>query len=173
MKIVLCLMMILSGMAAGYLKSRSYENRVLNLRDLAMCLNRVESEMGYRRDSLLLVFRRVGKRNENSAERFFFAVSEGMEENPGADFEDIWRDAAGLVYGENTASFSPSDMELLTGFGKVLGKTDFEYQKPFFSEMHRLLREHIEEAEIERGSKGKVYQGLYIAVSAAGAIILF
>ena len=72
MKIVLCLMMILSGMAAGYLKRRSYENRVLNLRDLAMCLNRVESEMGYRRDSLLLVFRRVGKKNENSAERFFF-----------------------------------------------------------------------------------------------------
>ena len=172
MKMILSLILIASGGAVGYLKSRMYQNRLLHLQELSAAFRRVETEMAYRKDPLVKIFRRIGMRRSDDAERFFFDAALRLE-NSNENLEQIWREALFSIYAGNGKSMTDEDLEFLQRFGAILGQTDVFHQKLHFTELQSELEFREEEAKQEIAIRGRVCRGLYLAVSAAGAILLF
>ena len=169
-KSVLCLLIILAGIAAGQLKAKSYENRVFHLQELITALKILESEMKYRMDPLPDLLIRVSTIKAGMSGDFLETAGRLLKIQIGHDFSECWSDAVETAYQES--ALNKEDKRILSDLGIELGKTDMDSQTGMFQRTFALLEAQAEEAIEEKKSKGKMYKSLGPAIGILIVIVL-
>lgn len=167
---ILCILIILAGVAIGQLKAKSFENRVFHLQELITSLKVLESEMKYRMDPLPDLLIRVSTIKEGMSGTLLETAGRLLKIQTGQDFSQCWGDAVETAYQES--ALNKEDKRILTDLGIELGKTDMESQTGMFQRTFALLEAQVEEAIEEKRSKGKMYKSLGPAIGILIVIVL-
>lgn len=167
---ILCILIVLSGIAIGQLKAKSYDNRVYHLNELITTLKVLESEMKYRMDPLPDLLIRVSKIREGMSADLMESAGLLLKSRNAFDLPECWQEAVATAYMES--ALSKEDKRILTELGIELGKTDLVNQSGMFQRTVAMLEAQASEAAEEKKTKGKMYKSLGAAMGVLIVIVL-
>lgn len=166
----LCILIILSGIAIGHLKAKTYENRVYHLQELITTLKVLESEMKYRMDPLPDLLIRISKIKEGMSAVLMESAGLLLQSRNAFDLPGCWKEAVETAYMES--ALNKEDKRILTDLGIELGKTDMVNQSGMFQRTVSLLEAQAAEAAEDNKTKGKMYKSLGAAIGVLIVIVL-
>lgn len=146
----------------GILKSKSYENRVIELSKLKNALVMFESKLKFTYEPLKNIFEEISNviyKNENNV----FSITAKEERN----IYKAWCNGI-----DNTLFLNNEDKEVIKMMGKMLGKTDIEGQLSEISLGLELLNKQIKDAENEKNKNCKLYKTMGVILGLGISIIL-
>lgn len=167
---LLCIFILLSGVAIGQLKAKTYDNRVYHLQELITTLKVLESEMKFRMDPLPDLFLRISKITAGMSGKLLETTCQLLKDQNARDFPECWREAVEIAYIES--SLTKEDKRILSDLGIELGKTDMGSQYSLFLRTFSLLDAQVAEAIEDKKTKGKMYKSLGSAVGVLVVILL-
>ena len=137
----------------GILKSKTFENRVIELRKVQSSLNMFKTKIEFTYEPIKDIFEDISNvvyQNENN----IFKNTTEIMENKNAS--QSWYQAL-----ENLKKdFTKEDKEVLKTMGKLLGKTDKVGQISEICLTENLLELQMQKAEIEKNKNVKLYKTL-------------
>lgn len=169
-KWTLCILILLAGVGIGWLKAKTYENRVYHLQELITTLKILESEMKYRLDPLPDLFIRVSSIKAGMSSTLLETAGRLLKIQISQDFAECWKEAVEVAYQES--ALNKEDKRILTDLGIELGKTDMQSQSGMFLRTFTLLESQAEEAIEEKKTKGRMYKSLGPAIGILVVILL-
>ncbi len=169
-KLVLSMVIIISGVMVGKLLSKPYENRVDHLQSMIIALNLLESEMKYRLDPLGEIFARVGRDCNGYVSTLFYKASAMLENYDLEDFNEAWNRLVLEVFSQS--SLTKKDRAIIGEIGLELGRTDISGQGSIFQRIYMKLEDQIREASDINAGKGKMFTSLGTAAGILIVIIL-
>ena len=169
-KWIFCILILLSGVAIGQLKAKTFENRAYHLQELITTLKVLESEMKYRLDPLPDLFMRVSTVKPGMSGMLLESAGRFLKIHASTDFAECWKEAVETAYQES--ALNKEDKRIITDLGIELGKTDMESQSGMFSRTFSLLEAQALEAIEEKRTKGKMYKSLGPAIGTLIVILL-
>ncbi len=164
---ILCILILLAGIATGHLKAKTYDNRAYHLQELITTLKVLEAEMKYRMDPLPELLIRVSKIKEGMSADLLLSAGLLLQNQASRDSSICWEEAVQTAYLES--SLNKEDKRIIADLGIELGKTDMESQTGMFIRTFSLLEAQAAEASEEKKTKGKMYKSLG---SAAGVLLV-
>jgi len=167
---ILCILILLGGVAIGQLKAKTYDNRVYHLQELITTLKVLESEMKYRLDPLPDLLIRVSTAKPGMSGMLMETAGRLLKIQTVLDFAECWEEAIETAYQES--ALNAEDKRILNDLGIELGKTDMESQNGMFQRTYSLLEAQVEEAVEEKKSKGRMYKSLGPAIGILIVILL-
>lgn len=168
LKIVLCIVIVLSCGGLGIIKAQAFSGRYKDLNDLKNMIKILETEMSYKKDPLPNAFKRISEYKENRAMELLQIASQYMAER--LEFSLCWDRAIAEVY--DRSDLTNEDVMILKDMGLQLGKSDIQGQAAMFSLVNVKLDDQIKEADQAKKTKGKMYKSLGFSIGAVIAIIL-
>lgn len=166
----LYILIFMTSSLLGYLKALNYTQRESELKELVQALISLESEMQYRRDTLLVCINRVCQNKENSATLFFSILYDKLFSSNENNFFKAW--CASVDKGYKHRSLTSSDVMIVKDIGLDLGKSDIQSQGRLFARQYQLLDAQILQAQEDCRTKGKMYKSLGISIGIVMVIIL-
>lgn len=167
-KILLCLIIIISSGALGLLKTQTFSQRIRELNDVRTMLHQLSIEISYRKDPLLVTFRRIASQKNDISSQLLTSCAEHMSSYK--EFGQCWTAAIDEVF-ENT-SMKKEDKAILLELGAQLGKSSIEGQSDMFRLTEEKLVHQINQAVKEKDSKGKMYGGLGFSLGIVISVLL-
>lgn len=161
----LLLIIFLACMYIGRIISIQYKNRVEELQEMKKSLLGLETKMKYTYEILPEIFIEISKGLKQNISNIFENASLFMKEK---NAKEAWIEA---IQTSNT-SMTKEDLEILKGFGKLLGKTDIEGQVGQIELTNQFLDAQIEKAQKERAKNEKLYKTLGTVFGLAIVILL-
>ena len=137
----------------GILKSKTYENRVIELRKVQSSLNMFKTKIEFTYEPIKEIFEEISRiiyQNENN---IFKNTNVLMKER---EVTLSWYESIENIRND----FTKEDKETLKTMGKLLGKTDKTGQIREISLTENLLENQIQKAEIDRNKNVKLYKTL-------------
>ena len=156
---------VLVCMYLGNLKSKTFENRVVELRNVQASLNMFKTKIEFTYEPIQEIFEEISKIIYQNKENIFESTIEIMKEK---ELALAWYDSIQKIKND----FTKEDKETLKTMGKLLGKTDKEGQIREICLTENLLEGQIQKAEIEKSKNVKLYKTLG-TVFGLGISILF
>lgn len=150
---VLLLIVFLACMYIGKTISDQYKKRVEELKEMKKSFLSLETKMKYTYEVLPEIFIEIAKGLKQNIGKIFENASSYMKEKSA---KDAWIEAVDT----SKTSMTKEDLEILKGFGKLLGKTDMEGQVSQIELTNQFLEVQIEKAEKERLKNEKLYKTL-------------
>jgi len=169
-KLILCFLILLSGIGAGLLKAKTFDNRIYHLQDLVTTLKVLESEMKYRMDPLPELLIRVSSIKDGLGAELMETAGQLLKNRVSNNMSDCWKEAIETVYRDS--ALNSEDIRIATDLGIELGKTDMENQTGMFQRTFSLLAAQTEEAIEEKKTKGRMYKSLGSAIGVLIVILL-
>ncbi len=169
-KLIICIIILLSGAGVGQLKAKTYDNRVYHLQDLLTTLKILESEMKYRLDPLPDLLMRVSTIKEGMSSELLEIAARLLREPSSPGLSACWEKAVEIAYRDS--ALNKEDKRIVADLGIELGKTDVANQHSMFHRTFSLLEVQVSEAVEEKRTKGKMYKSLGTAIGAL-IVILF
>lgn len=151
--------------AIGLLISKTYENRVKELKEFKNILNIMKSKMKFTYEPLGEIFRQIAKDNNTRVENIFAHMANKMIF---CRTKETWESCIE----DADISINKEDKDILKKLGKLLGQTDIDGQISEIEVTQNLLDLQIEKAEEERRKNQKMYKTLGVIVGLAFVIIL-
>ena len=162
------LLIVIFGLstAIGMTISKSYENRVIELKELKNILNIMKTKIKFTYEPLADIFRQIANKNETNVEKIF-----GQMANQITYFQtrEVWENCIQ----EADISLNQEDKDILKKLGKLLGQTDVDGQISEIEVTENFLNMQIEKAEEEKKKNQKMYKTLGITIGLIFVIILF
>ena len=152
--------------AIGLMISKSYENRVIELKEFKNILNIMKTKIKFTYEPLAEIFKQISKDNQTNIEKIFDKMSKQLTFYPA---RDVWE----KCIQEADISINQHDKDILKKMGKLLGQTDVEGQISEIEVTEKFLNMQIEDAEEEKKKNQKMYKTLGITVGLVFVIILF
>lgn len=146
----------------GILKSKSFENRVIELSKFQSALVMFESKLKFTYEPIKNIFEEISNVIYKNESNIFFLTSK-EEKN----INKAWCDGANKILFINN-----SDKEVVKTIGKLLGKTDIEGQLSEISLGLDLISKQIKDAECEKNKNSKLYKTMGIIFGLGISIIL-
>lgn len=146
----------------GILKSKSFENRVIELSKFQSALVMFESKLKFTYEPIKNIFEEISNVIYKNESNIFFSTSK-EEKN----INKAWCENAG-----NILFLNNSDKEVIKTMGKLLGKTDIEGQLSEISLGLDLIGKQIKDAEYERNKNSKLYKTMGVILGLGISIIL-
>lgn len=146
----------------GFLKSKTFENRVLELSKFQNALVMFESKLKFTYEPIKSIFEEISKviyKNENNV--FFYTSKE--ERN----IYNAW--CIGI---DKNDFFNDEDKNVTKMMGKLLGKTDIDGQLSEIELGLELINKQIKAAEIEKNKNSKLYKTMGVILGIGISIIL-
>ena len=146
----------------GILKSKSFENRVIELSKFQSALVMFESKLKFTYEPIKNIFEEISNviyKNESNI--FFFTSKEEKDIN-----KACCENASNILFLNN------SDKEVIKTMGKLLGKTDIEGQLSEISLGLDLINKQLVDAEYERNKNSKLYKTMGVILGLGISIIL-
>ena len=156
------------GLSAGIglVIAKTYENRVVELREFRNILNIMKTKMKFTYEPLAEIFKQIAKNNETNIEKIFSQMAIQITYS---HTRDVWENCI-----ENAdISINKEDKDILKKLGKLLGQTDVEGQISEIEMTENFLNMQIIKAEEEKKKNQKMYKTLGIVVGLVFVIILF
>ena len=162
------LLIVIFGLstAIGVTISKSYENRVIELKELKNILNIMKTKIKFTYEPLADIFKQIANKNETNVEKIF-----GQMANQITYFQtrEVWENCIQ----EADISLNQEDKDILKKLGKLLGQTDVDGQISEIEVTENFLNIQIEKAEEEKKKNQKMYKTLGITIGLIFVIILF
>ena len=152
--------------AIGMTISKTYENRVIELKEFKNILNIMKTKIKFTYEPLAEIFKQIANNNETNVEKIF-----GQMANQLTYFQtrEVWENCIQ----EADISINQEDKDILKKLGKLLGQTDVDGQISEIDVTENFLNMQIEKAEEEKKKNQKIYKTLGITVGLIFVIILF
>jgi stage III sporulation protein AB len=165
-------MIIGSSTLFGYCKGNSYKKRVEILKSFRSSLQMLETEIIYGATSLPYAFKNVGKKICYPFKDFYECMSEGLLERKFDFVDEAWNEICDYVLVDKGLGVKREDVELIKGFGKVIGCSDKEDQKKHFDLFYVQINGNIDKAEEDRKSNEKIYKGMGFLIGSGLSILM-
>ena len=163
------LLVISCGMM-GLIIASSYHQRVKNLRQLALFIQLLESEIHFVQTTLPDILKKVGSQFSGPFRRFLQSLKKGLQEGSGDSFADIWIESTGIL---EAIGFPSQVVEDLRGFSIVLGSSDVAEQEKHLTLLLKRVEQSLEEAQAERNKQTKLWQYLGFCIGLLLVLLLF
>lgn len=164
-KIVLLFLVFLCCSYIGITISSQYKKRVEELKEMKKSFIAIETKMKYTYEVLPEIFKEVSVGLKENIKNIFEKARLLMEEKTA---KEAWVEAL-----ENTkTNMTKEDVEILKGYGKLLGKTDIEGQVSQIELTNEFLETQIKKAEQELIKNEKLYKTLGTVSGLAIVILL-
>ena len=152
--------------AIGLAISKTYENRVIELKEFKNILNAMKTKIKFTYEPLAEIFREVANKNDTNIEKIF-----GQMANQITYFQtrEVWENCIQ----EADISINQEDKDILKKLGKLLGQTDVEGQVSEIEVTQNFLDMQIDKAEEEKRKNQKMYKTLGVTMGLIFVIILF
>lgn len=152
--------------AIGLVVSKSYENRVTELKEFKNILNMMKAKIKFTYEPLAEIFKQIANKNETNVERIF-----GQMANQITYFQtrEVWEECIQ----DADISINQEDKDILKKLGKLLGQTDVEGQVSEIEVTENFLNMQIEKAEEDKKKNQKLYKTLGVTIGLIFVIILF
>ena len=167
-KALLCLVIIISSGALGLLKSQAFSQRIKELNDIRLMVRQLNTEINYRKDPLIITFRRIAEQNSNISSKLLTKCVDQMTSYK--EFGQCWNAALEEVCSDT--SLKKEDKMILAELGTQLGKSSVEGQADMFRLTEEKLLHQINLAVKEKDSKGKMFGGLGFSLGIVISVLL-
>ena len=164
-KTFILLLIFIASINGGKIIAKRYSNRVQELRDMKNALNIFLTKIKFTYEAIPFSFREISENINGNIGKIFKNASENMK---GESAGDAWQNAVEQI----ETSLTKEDKDVITGLGKLLGKTDLDGQISEIKLVQNFLNTQIEIAEKERQKNEKMYRTLGGVVGLAIIIIL-
>ena len=151
--------------AIGFVISKMYENRVIELKEFKNILNIIKTKIKFTYEPLAEIFKQISKDNSNNIEKIFGQMANQLNYN---QVKDVWNDCIQSA----DISINQEDKDIIKKLGKLLGQTDVEGQVGEIEVTQNFLDMQIEKAEEEKKKNQKMYKTLGITIGLVFVIIL-
>lgn len=162
------LLVIIFGLssAIGLAISKTYENRVVELKEFKNILNIMKTKIKFTYEPLAEIFKQISNNNESNVEKIF-----GQMANQITYYQtrEVWENCIQ----EADISINQEDKDILKKLGKLLGQTDVEGQVSEIEVTEKFLDMQIDKAEEEKRKNQKMYRTLGVTIGLIFVIILF
>lgn len=152
--------------AIGMTISKSYENRVVELKEFKNTLNIMKTKIKFTYEPLAEIFYQIANSNETSVEKIFGQMSNQITYYP---TKEVWENCIQ----EADISINQEDKDILKKLGKLLGQTDVDGQVSEIEVTENFLDMQIDKAEEEKKKNQKIYKTLGVTIGLIFVIILF
>lgn len=152
--------------AIGLMISKSYENRVVELKEFKNILNIMKTKIKFTYEPLTEIFKQISKDNQTNVEKIFGQMANQLTYYPA---RDVWENCIQ----EADISINQEDKDVLKKMGKLLGQTDVEGQISEIEVTEKFLSMQIDKAEEEKKKNQKMYKTLGVTIGLVFVIILF
>ena len=152
--------------AIGLVISKTYENRVTELKEFKNILNIMKTKIKFTYEPLAEIFKQIANKNESNIEKIF-----GQMANQITYYQtrDVWENCIQ----DADISINQEDKDILKRLGKLLGQTDVEGQVSEIEVTQNFLNMQIEKAEEDKKKNQKLYKTLGVTIGLIFVIILF
>ena len=161
-KFLILLTIFGASTSIGFLLSRKYKNRVIELNKIRNALLMFKSKIEFTYEPITNIFGDISKIIYLDEKNIFNETIKKNKEIYGA-----WNDSIDEVKN----NLSKEDKDIIKMFGKMLGKTDIKGQVSEIVLTQSLIEKQIENAEKEREKNVKLYKTMGI-VSGIGICII-
>ena len=162
-----CILMIVTGAAAGYLQSKKLTARTLFFEEYEKFLSELTLQIRYDSGSLERILEKLSNYDYRRLAPVIQVCCERMQ--AGDPLSDAWSRGVGKLSKDN--GLLKGDIELLLGFGKGLGISDLEGQLSHLNLNGELAKRKLEEAGECKLKKGKLYQMLGVSAGITTALL--
>lgn len=162
---ILLLLVFLFCSYIGKMISSQYKKRVEELKEMKKSFIVIETKMKYTYEVLPEIFKEVARGARENIKEIFENAILLMEERTA---NEAWIEAIGKA----RTSMTKEDIEILKGYGKLLGKTDIDGQVSQIELTNEFLETQIEKAEKELIKNEKLYKTLGTTCGLAIVILL-
>ena len=152
--------------AIGLAISKSYGNRVIELKEFKNILNVMKTKIKFTYEPLAEIFKQIANKNETNVERIFGQMANQINYY---QTREVWENCIQ----EADISISQEDKDILKKLGKLLGQTDVEGQVSEIEVTENFLNMQIDKAEEEKKKNQKMYKTLGVVAGLTFVIILF
>lgn len=162
------LLMAIFGLstAIGLAISKTYEKRVVELREFKNILNIIKTKIKFTYEPLSEIFKQISNKNETDIEKIFGKMASQITYS---QTRDVWESCIQ----ESDISINQEDKDVLKKLGKLLGQTGVEGQVSEIEVTESFLNTQIEKAEEERKKNQKMYKTLGVTIGLIFVIVLF
>ena len=151
--------------AIGFLISKSYQNRVVELKEFKTILNIMKTKIKFTYEPLREIFLQISKDNNTKIEKIFGQMACQIQYE---QVEKVWSTAIQKA----DISINQEDKNIIKKLGKLLGQTDVEGQISEIEVAENFLDMQIEKAEDEKKKNQKMYKTLGVVLGLVFVIIL-
>lgn len=153
-KIAGAVMILVACCGMGFGKSMEYKKRIRDLLNVKKILLMLRGEIKYAKSPLAEAFAAIGKRQENVFGEFLLQVADGMNEQQGETFLQIWENKLELILPKS--ALLKEDRQQLKRLGGQLGYLDREMQISTIDLQVEQLEMLIKRLEEEQGKRCRV-----------------
>ena len=152
--------------AIGLAISKTYENRVVELKEFKNILNIMKTKIKFTYEPLAEIFKQIANNNDTNVEKIF-----GQMANQITYYQtrEVWEDCIQ----DADISINQEDKDVLKRLGKLLGQTDVDGQVSEIEVTQNFLNMKIEKAEEDKKKNQKMYKTLGVTIGLIFVIILF
>ena len=151
--------------AIGFLISKSYQNRVVELKEFKTILNIMKTKIKFTYEPLAEIFKQIAKDNDTEIEKIFGQMANQLSYY---QVKEVWENCIQ----DADISIKQEDKDVLKKLGKLLGQTDVEGQISEIEVTENFLNMQIENAEEEKKKNQKIYKTLGVVAGLVFVIIL-
>lgn len=169
-KIIGGLLIISTSGLMGILFSNRLSIRYRELKNLRRLMQMLETEVTYGATPLPVALSNISKKAEGLISSFFVVVSESLAERSFYSVTDAWTYAADTVLSES--AFQRADIDLVKGFGSILGCSGREDQKKHFELFYLQLKNQEDAALDEINKSARMYRSLGFLLGIAVFVVL-
>ena len=165
-KYILLLAIFALSTAIGLLIAKSYQNRVVELKEFKNILNIMKTKIRFTYEPLAEIFKQISKDNESEVEKIFGQMANQITYYQA---KDVWENCIQ----DADISIKQEDKNILKRLGKLLGQTDVNGQVSEIEVTEEFLSIQIEKAEEEKKKNQKMCKTLGVVSGLVFCIILF
>lgn len=166
-KFIILITIFGASTSIGFLMSKKYKNRVIELREFKNAINTLEAKIKFTYEPIPEIFNQISKNLENNISKIFNKASEYIGENT---TKEAWDKAIEELIPE--LNLNNEDIKIIKNLGNLLGKTDIDGQISEIKVTSNFIDTQIIKAEEERKKNEKMYRNLGTIVGLAIVIIL-
>ena len=152
--------------AIGMAVSKTYENRVVELKEFKNMLNAIKTKIKFTYEPLAEIFKQLANKNDTNIERIFGQMANQITYYP---TREVWENCIQ----DADISINQEDKDILKKLGKLLGQTDVEGQVSEIEVVESFLNIQIDKAEEEKKKNQKMYKTLGVTIGLIFVIVLF
>lgn len=166
-KFIILITIFGASTSIGFLMSKKYKNRVIELREFKNGINTLEAKIRFTYEPISEIFSQISKNDQNNISKIFKKASNYIGENT---TKEAWNKAIEEL--KPQLNLNDEDIRIIQNLGNLLGKTDIEGQISEIKVTSNFIDTQIIKAEEERKKNEKMYRNLGTIVGLAIVIIL-
>ncbi len=164
-KYIIIFLVFLICFLLGNIISKRYTLRVKELKDFSNALNIIENKIKFTYEPLSEIFIQTSRLLSENISNIFINASSYMKE---FNSEEAWNKGV-----DGTSTYlNKEDIENITSFGKLIGKTDKEGQVSHIELTRSFIELQLEKARKEEEKNAKMYKTLGAMIGLVIVIIL-